>query len=252
MLERLNQPGMESISVGSPEAVEILTRVKAAASGPIVAAEVGVGIGASTVQFTRVLGPGDELHLFDRRHQVVELITDLEALPEGEGITFVDRSNEAKLYASYAWELAVWFRELRRAKQPVEVFDFVYLDGAHQFLHDAAAVSVLKAMIKPGGYIVFDDMTWTFNGSPTLSPRVRPETAIEYTEDQLKLPHVELVVDVLMRTDRGWRQVKLNDDPRPIRAAFQKKVPRPPKPKTPPAPRPLWRRAASRVKRALS
>lgn len=253
MLEKLNTPGMESISVGSPEAVEILTRVKAAAAGPVVAAEVGVGIGASTVQFVRILGPSDELHLFDRTEPVNELISDLEELPEAEGITFVNHSNEPKLYGSYAWELAVWLRELRSAKQSTKVFDFVYLDGAHQFLHDAAAVSVLKQMIKPGGYIVFDDMTWTFNGSPTLNPTIRPETGLNYTEDQLRLPHVALVVDVLMRTDRSFDEIRIDDSPRPIRAVFRRKAKAAVKPKSKSDSKsaPLWRRAASRARRAL-
>lgn len=222
MLEKLNTPGYETISAPSPDAVEVLQRVKAATKGPIVAAEVGVGIGATTIEFLKVLGGSGELHLFDREPLLSEVIADLQTLPTAEGITFVNHGNESKMYASYAWELATMARRRDRKKLPVAMFDFAYLDGAHTFHHDAAAMNVLKRMIKPGGYLVIDDMTWSFNGSASANPKNRPALARDYTAEQLKLPHMALVVDVFLRHDIEFEQVFLTDDPKPIRAVFRR------------------------------
>lgn len=247
MLEKIGQPGLEPVSQPSTEAIAFLKKRKSEATGPVVAAEIGLGYGATTVHFAQILDESDELHLFDRNQIVSELIADLKGLPEPPTVQLVHRGNEEHRYASYSWTLAQWFRELRNTGKSGRVFDFVYLDGAHAFLHDAAATAVLKRMIKPGGYLVFDDMYWTFASSPTMKPAVWPETGVDYTAEQLTTPHVELVVDVLMRPDRGFEEVFLDPtDPRPMRTVFRKKT-RAERSK-PAARRPLWRRAAGRVR----
>ena len=248
MLEKIDQPGYESLSHPSTEAIEFLRKLKADATAPLVAAEIGLGIGTTTVHFAQILDESDELHLFDRNFVVDELISDLEALPEPPKVKLVNQGNEPNRYASYSWKLALWFRELRNAGKSGRVFDFVYLDGAHDFFHDTAATAVLKRMIKPGGYLVFDDMYWTFGASPTMNPKKRPETGLDYTPEQLVIPHVELVVDILMRPDRGWEQVFLDpDNRRPMRTVFRKKT-KAERVAQPAAKRPAWRRAAGRVR----
>lgn len=222
MLEKLNTPGFEAVSKPSKDAAKVLKRVMASAPGPIVAAEVGVGVGATTVEFVRILGGAGELHLFDRETQVRNLIADLEALPITDGVTLVPHGNGRKLFDSYAWGLATMVRDLERAGQPVEIFDFVYLDGAHAFHHDAPACAILKRMIKPGGYLVVDDMKWTFNSSPTMNPTRRPEVGESYTDEQLSVAHVGLIVDVLLRPDDEFEEIFLSDRKDPNKAVFQR------------------------------
>lgn len=222
MISKRYTPGWEAVSRPSKDAVEVLRQVKQQAKGPVIAAEVGVGIGASTVEFLQALDGRDELHLFDREPVLSELLEEISAVPTASIV--VPHPNATHLYASYAWELATMARKLDRTKKPVEVFDFVYLDGAHAFHHDAAACAVLKRMIKPGGYLVLDDMHWTFNTSPTMNPTNRPELLEQYTAKQLSTPHVALVVDVLLRGDRHFMQVFLTDDRRPARAVFRRRT----------------------------
>lgn len=222
MLERLNTPGFEAASKPSDDAVEVLKLIHASSAGPIVAAEIGVGVGATTVELVRTLGGRGELHLFDRKTLVEQLIAELEAMPETAGVTLVDHGNSRHLFDGYAWVLATMARDLANAGQPVEIFDFVYLDGAHSFHHDAPACAVLKRMIKPGGYLVVDDMKWTFNGSPTMNPTKRPELRESYTDEQLSVPHVGLIVDVLLRPDEEWEEIFLSDRPDPGRTVFRR------------------------------
>ena len=54
--------------------------------------------------------------------------------------------------------------QMRRQKQ-AGIFDAVYLDGAHTFLHDGLAVCLLKELIKDGGFLILDDLFWTYSNS---------------------------------------------------------------------------------------
>ena len=221
MLERLNKPGFESISKPSSEAIEVLRRLKAERDS-LAVAEVGVGIGASTVEFVRIMGGVGTLHLFDFQDVVEQLIEDLNLLDVSQGIHIIPHGNGRQKFNSYAWSLATMAAACRRERVSLELFDFVYLDGGHAFHHDAPSCLVLKEMIKPGGYLVFDDMYWTFNASPVMNPQKKPSIRDDYSDEQLSIPHVELVVDLFMRTDDRFEQIFLTANRTPYRPVFRR------------------------------
>lgn len=221
MLERMNQPGYESISKPSAEAMEVLRRVRAEHDSPTIA-EVGVGIGASTIEFVKLLSGAGAIHLFDFEDVVDALVADLRALEMSAGVHLVPHGNGRQRFNGYAWSLATMLSSLEAAGLQSQIFDFVYLDGAHSFHHDAPACLVLKRMVRPGGYLVFDDMYWSFNRSPVLNPQKKPQIREDYSEDQLARPHVELVVELFVRSDPEFEQVFLDDRPKPYRPVFRR------------------------------
>jgi predicted O-methyltransferase YrrM len=221
LLERLNKPGSESLSKPSSEAIEVLRRLKAECSS-LAVAEVGVGIGASTVEFVRVMGGVGTLHLFDFQDVVEQLVEDLNSLDVAQGLHIIPHGNGRQKFNSYAWTLATMAAARRREGVSLELFDFVYLDGAHAFHLDASSCLVLKEMIKPGGYLVFDDMYWTFNSSPVMNPQKKPSIRDDYSDEQLSIPHVELVVNLFMRTDDRFEQIYLTASETPYRPVFRR------------------------------
>lgn len=90
-------------------------------------------------------------------------------------------ANTSATYDSYVWNLIKILQQKKSDKIPYKLFDFVYFDGAHTYLFDAAAVSFLKLLIKPGGYILFYDMFWTIAVSPTCNPHVNKNMTSLYT-----------------------------------------------------------------------
>ena len=64
---------------------------------------------------------------------------------------------------SYTWHLK---RNLASYMQ--RPFDFVFIDGAHTWDTDGFAFFLVEKVLRPGGWIVFDDLTWTFSDSPSL------------------------------------------------------------------------------------
>lgn len=64
---------------------------------------------------------------------------------------------------SYTWHLKRHLKEYR--EQP---FDFVFIDGAHDWDTDGFAFFLVASMLRPGGWILFDDLNWSYATSPSL------------------------------------------------------------------------------------
>ena len=43
-----------------------------------------------------------------------------------------------------------------------EFFDFCYVDGTHNWYADGFAYCLVSRLLKPGGWVVFDDLYWSF------------------------------------------------------------------------------------------
>jgi hypothetical protein len=92
-------------------------------------------------------------------------------------------------------------------------FDYVYLDGSHDLTIDGLAFYLIDKLLNIGGYIEFDDYNWCHANSHTCSPfppvnnkRIRDM----YTDKQVNIPHIKLIVDNLVKTDKRYKEIKLN------------------------------------------
>jgi predicted O-methyltransferase YrrM len=79
--------------------------------------------------------------------------------------------------------------------------DFCFLDGAHTWETDGFAVVLVDRLLRPGGWIVLDDVEWSLADSPELrdSERVKSLTEEERTERG-----VRKIVDLILRTTPGY------------------------------------------------
>lgn len=204
MLEKIGTPGFETISKPDSTVLRLLQECLAGCQSPVVY-EVGIGIGATTVEVARQLDNRGTLYLFSREKDVVELTRDLKAL----GYSNVNGSwgSPGNTFSGYHFELALGF-----SRQELPPFDLAYLDGGHVFHLDGSAACVLKELCKPEGYIVFDDWNWSLARSPNLNPKVRPATAVEYDARQIEQCHVQLVCKTIMDTDSRYRCLGVEAD----------------------------------------
>jgi predicted O-methyltransferase YrrM len=111
----------------------------------------------------------------------------------------------------YTWRL-MKFLEAGRAG----TFDFIYLDGAHAWLPDGFAFLLGKRLLRPGGWILFDDINWTFE-SPTLQ---RFDFVQRMSAEERHTPQVRKIWDLLVRPDPDFDQLIERDD-----WAFARKAP---------------------------
>ena len=188
--------------IPSTHFIEVISKVVEGSKGPIRIAEIGVDRGATTWEVAKLLRGGDVYDLFDRED--CALFKKLQELVNISQCSINVHGNTRKIFDSYAWSLARIFMEALAKGECGEIYDAVYLDGAHTFPVDAPAACVLKEMVKVGGYLVFDDMRWSLRSSPTMNT---PAVAELYTDEQMEAAHVEMIVNLFLRTDARFTEL---------------------------------------------
>ncbi len=93
---------------------------------------------------------------------------------------------------SYTWRLMKFLEQ-----DPTPRFDLCYLDGAHNWFVDALAFFLVHRLLRPGGWIIFDDVDWTYAASPTLKDT---ESVRAMPEDERTTAQVSRVYDLLVKT----------------------------------------------------
>ncbi len=172
-------------------------------SRPKVYAEIGIDKGDTVLEVCRVLEEGAEIHLFDFKRKTDNVQRKISDLYGGK---FTVRSFGVEKQ-NYCWDLMKLVAVGRR------IYDYVYLDGAHDLTIDGFAFYLIDRLLNPGGYIEFDDYDWTFGESPTCSPYPPVNNAKigeRYTREQLDTPHIKLIVDNLVKRDPRYRKVRRN------------------------------------------
>jgi predicted O-methyltransferase YrrM len=134
-------------------------------------------------------------------------------------------------HSSYNWWLARQAHARADAAGNVApAYDFVYLDGAKNLNVDGLAVVLIEKLLRPGGWLLMDDLEWTYRDNPWIVPSgdghpLGPLSEAELTEAPLSLVFDLLVVGNpaftrLIREDAwyGWAQ-KAPDAPRRLALA---------------------------------
>ena len=108
---------------------------------------------------------------------------------------------------SYTWEMG----KMIRAK-PRTQFDLCYFDGEHTWDGTGFGFMLVDMLLRPGGWIIFDDLKWTVEAS-VKDPAKMPRSWRACSEDERATAGVKMVFDLLaphlgytdMRTARnGW------------------------------------------------
>jgi predicted O-methyltransferase YrrM len=111
--------------------------------------------------------------------------------------TFLARIGESdcvKIYyepTSYNWRLMKFLEQ-----DPRPEFDLCYLDGAHNWFVDGFAFFLVHLLLKPGGWIIFDDLNWSYAISPCLN---KTEWVKNIPEDERVIPQVRKIYELLVK-----------------------------------------------------
>ena len=165
-------------------------------------AEVGVERGQTSEGILQWLDGRGMLHLFDFEDQVAQTG---QMLRDKGFSNFVTHGNSRCTLDSYNWSLMEVLRD-----NPEPIFDYVFLDGAHTWAFDALAFFLIDLLLRPGGYLDFDDYYWTIASSPTVNPEANPVMNSLYTEAQILTPQVKIIVDLLVRRRDDYEEVVPN------------------------------------------
>jgi hypothetical protein len=109
---------------------------------------------------------------------------------------------------TYAWTLMELVRKRER-------FDVIYLDGHHTFYVDLPAVFLADMLLKPGGYLLLDDVLWTLNFMKRQLYNLSDEWSVyrgmydfaSYEAEQQAVPHVKMMAEAILIEKRGFQKV---------------------------------------------
>lgn len=131
------------------------------------------------------------------------------AVAERAGLrAFINIHNENH---TYNWFLKKKLEKQKRGSRFEPLYDFVFIDGAHNFSVDGLAFHLCDRLLKPGGSVLFDDLKYNYfemNEQQDLSNEIQVDTydprarvaKAQMGEDELKACHIGLVYELLVKT----------------------------------------------------
>ena len=113
-------------------------------------------------------------------------------------------------HSSYAW----WLKEQVEARTDEAgncspAYDFVYLDGAKSLTIDGVSVVLIERLLRPGGWLLLDDLDWTFDYNPTAAQTDGVTYAMSPAERSE--PHVRAVFELIVKGYPSFTQLRLMD-----------------------------------------
>lgn len=94
---------------------------------------------------------------------------------------------------SHTWELG---KMLRATPRPA--FDLCYFDGGHTWDVTGFGFFLVDALLRPGGWIIFDDLDWTIEKSIAHTPSFARGYK-SYSADERETPGVRMVFEHLTK-----------------------------------------------------
>ena len=125
---------------------------------------------------------------------------------------------------SYTW----WLKkelERKKADRTWQPYDFIFIDGAHNWTIDTAAFFLCEKILRTGGWILFDDLKYSYCKMIERDGRIETAGVSHYdmSDDELKEPAVGQIFELLVidhehlgefrysqNSDWGWAR-KLSD-----------------------------------------
>ena len=143
-------------------------------------AEIGIGYGATALQILSLLGEDDTYCAIDFEDKLQDFVSDLET-ERFEVQCFINTIGYSRdSLDSYAYRLSDAIFQMRE-KELDGMFNAVYFNGTHTFLHDAPAICFLKELVSKGGWLVLEDVFKTFANEDVegkIPPKMREESQL--------------------------------------------------------------------------
>ncbi|HBC31341.1 MAG TPA: hypothetical protein DC024_08895 [Clostridiales bacterium] len=201
MIEKIGKKYYENIS--NPDNVFVSELIKTKQQlNKICVAEIGIGIGATSKEIYNILDDEDEYYIFDYDEKIKELKYDLEYLYDS-GPKLHLYGNSKLTHDSYAWSLYnIWEKCFNRGN--TNLFDLVFLDGAHDFVIDYVSCSILMKLLNQNGAIIIDnpDLKYMDICNKSVNHSIKFRTI--YSDYQLQCSQLNMVIKLLLSDNESF------------------------------------------------
>ncbi len=105
-----------------------------------------------------------------------------------------------------------WFLHDEIVRHTVEnqcspAFDLCIIDGAKDWTNEGAAFFMADKLLRSGGWMIFDDYSWSFGGDGNREKAATREAFERYSADELATPQIREVFELLVKQHPSYGEL---------------------------------------------
>jgi predicted O-methyltransferase YrrM len=117
-----------------------------------------------------------------------------------------------KHFSTYTWFLKAEIEKCLNDDGSVRPeYDFIFLDGAKNWSTDGIAVVTMEKLLKPGGWLLLDDLGWNYEKHAADTPFHYEIEIAKLSPEERSEPHLRRIFDLLIRTNPVFDQFVIQD-----------------------------------------
>jgi predicted O-methyltransferase YrrM len=111
-----------------------------------------------------------------------------------------DRVTIVRRHSSYNWFLKEQVQAASDAAGNCRPrYDFCYLDGSKNWNVDGLAVVLIEKLLRPEGWLLMDDLEWTYERNPWIAPDGDGRPLGPLSESERAEPHLRAVFELIVK-----------------------------------------------------
>lgn len=120
-------------------------------------------------------------------------------------------ANVARMQTGYTWFLHDEIRRQTSGGECTSKYDLCIIDGPKNWTIDGCAFFLVDKLLKPGGWIIFDDYGWTYAGAGASREATDGITHRALSEDERTTPQIREVFELLVVPHAGYSNFVVQD-----------------------------------------
>jgi predicted O-methyltransferase YrrM len=181
------------------------------ASRPEQVLELGTAHGVSAAYMAAALEANGYGHVTTVDHAGASFDPSPESVLEEAGLAH--RVTIVREHSSYNWFLKQSLERLSDASGNVTPrYDFCYLDGAKNLNVDGLAVVLVEKLLKPGGWLLMDDLEWSYRDNHWIVPAGDGHPLGPLSESELTEPHLRAVFELIVKQHPSFTRFRREDE----------------------------------------
>jgi predicted O-methyltransferase YrrM len=170
---------------------------------PEQALELGTAHGVSAAYIAAALEANRHGHLTTVDHGGAAYDPSPEQVLRRAGLAH--RVTVVREHSSYNWFLKTQVERSSDAAGNCEPrYDFCYLDGSKNFNIDGLAVVLIEKLLRPDGWLLMDDLEWTYERNPWITPDGEGRPLGPMSESERTEPHLLAVFELLVKQNPAF------------------------------------------------
>jgi predicted O-methyltransferase YrrM len=163
---------------------------------PLNILELGIGHGTATCYMAAAL---DEIG----QGQITAVdLSDAQYSPSPEtqllSLTLDKYAHVVRMQTGYTWFLHDEIRRQTVGGQCQPKYDLCVIDGPKNWTIDGCAFFLVDKLLKPQGWIIFDDYAWTYGAADRRRPSTDGITHRDLSEEERNTPQIQEVFELLV------------------------------------------------------